>query len=116
MSFSDNSYKSEARAIAFTGHALIWQVTQNNCGEKKKQTVKALGLRSLTLRATGQPAGWLERCSTLDLIPASIGVPPSFRCDIPSSGTGSWEGIYDYEIDGDSIIPGDPGVDVRRNG
>jgi hypothetical protein len=114
--FADTSFKHERKAIAWTDHALIWEVRSNGCGELKKLSGKALGLKHLKLKATGAPAAWRDRCSALDFVPATIHTPLCMRCDIPSSQTGNWEGVYEYEIDGDSVEPVDPGVDVKRNG
>jgi hypothetical protein len=114
--FADASFKHETKAIAWTDHAVIWEVRTNGCGELKKISRKALGLKHLKLKATGAPAAWRDRCSGLDFVPARIHTPLPFRCHIPSAKEGNWEGVYEYEIDGDSVEPVDPGVDVRRNG
>jgi len=114
--FVDPGLKDERRAIAWTGHKLTWQVQSNACGEKTKSVAKALGLKHLKLKETGAPAAWFRQCGTLDHIPAKIEGSVSFECRIPSSKTGKWEGVYEYEIDGDSVEPVDPGVDIRRNG
>jgi hypothetical protein len=118
--FADTSFKSEQKAVAWTKHAVVWRVTANACGEKKKSTLKALGLKHFKLRNNGTAPAWLaSRCSTLSFVPDSIGEPPQFRCDIPSiddQETPPEPGIYDYAIDGDSVEPADPGLDLRRNG
>ena len=114
--FADTGLKDPQRAIAHTNHNVFWRVRSNACGEKTKGVAKALGLKFLKVKKTGNPAAWSGRCTTLDLIPAKIQTPLSFWCAIPSSQTGDWEGIYEYEIDGDSIEPLDPGLDVKRNG
>ena len=112
--FADTGLKDAGHAIAFTDHNVFWQVRSNACGEKTKAVAKALGLKFL--KKTGTPAAWSSRCTTLDLIPARIHTPLSFWCAIPSAQTGPWEGIYEYEIDGDSVEPLDPGLDVRKDG
>lgn len=114
--FADTGLKDPGRAIAHTSHNVFWRVRSNACGEKTKAVAKALGLKFLKVKKTGKPAAWSGRCTTLDLIPAKIHTPLSFWCAIPSSKTGDWEGLYEYEIDGDSVEPLDPGLDVRRNG
>jgi hypothetical protein len=114
--FADTALKDERRAIAWTAHSVIWKVQSNGCGEKTKTVAKALGLKYLKRKKTGTPAAWLDQCSKLDHIPARIEAPLLFECKIPSSKTGDWEGIYEYEIDGDSVEPVDPGLDVKRNG
>jgi hypothetical protein len=114
--FADTGLKDAANAIAYTDHNVIWQVLSNACGEKTKAVAKALGLKYLKVKKTGNPATWSGRCTTLDIIPARIHTPLSFWCAIPSSLTGQGDETYEYEIDGDSVEPVDPGLDVRRNG
>lgn len=114
--FADTGLKDERRAIAWTAHSVIWQVQSNACGEKTKSVAKALGLKYLKRKKNGEPAAFFKECSKLDHIPAKIEGPLFFECKIPSSSTGNLEGIYEYEIDGDSVEPVDPGLDVRRNG
>jgi hypothetical protein len=116
--FDRTELKEAENAVAWTAHAVIWQVKSNGCGEKTKEKVdgKALGLRHLKLKGATEPAKWFNRCHPLNLVPARFETPPAFRCDIPSSETGTWEGVYEYEIDGDSIEPADPDIGVRRNG
>jgi hypothetical protein len=116
VSFVDQALKDPRKAIAHTDHAIVWRVVRNDCGEKQKVSSKALGLKHLRRQGAAEPAPWLGRCGALNLVPARIETPPEFRCDVPSSSTGTWEGVYDYEIDGDAIEPLDPGVDIRRNG
>ncbi len=116
--FAEPSLKDPTHAVAYTAHAVIWQVRSNACGEKAKTRPdgKALGLRFLRLRGATEPARWFDRCQPLNLVPGRFKTPPAFRCDIPSSETGTWEGVYEYEIDGDSVEPVDPGIGVKRNG
>ena len=115
--FADPKYKDPKVAVAYTNHAVIWSVTRNACGEKKKEKAdgKALGLNHLKDKS-GALAAWADRCPPLNLVPATIQTPLPFRCEIPSSKDGNWEGIYDYEIGGDSIEAVDPGLDVKKNG
>ena len=115
----DTGQKSAANAIGWTDHAVIWKVVANDCGEKKKVHGKALGLKSLKLKGTGNSAFWLKDCSDLACVPAGGGV--EFKCPIPTSVDPRWkwsgdEQIYEYEIDGDEVDPGDPDVGIRRNG
>ena len=116
--FAEPRFKDPQVAIAYTAHAVIWHVKRNDCGEKtrEKPEGKALGLRYLRRRGSTEPASWFGRCQPLSLVPARFRTPPVFRCDIPSSAQEGVEGLYEYEIDGDSIEPLDPGVDVKRNG
>ena len=116
--FAEPRFKEATVAVAYTAHAVIWQVRSNACGEKTKTKAggKALGLKHLKLKGTPEPAKWFDRCQPLNLVPARFKTPPAFRCDIPSSETGNWEGVYEYEIDGDSVEPLDPDIGVRRNG
>ena len=114
--FTDTGLKDARRAIAWTNHAVTWRVVRNDCGEKTKIDKKALGLKHLKVKSTGAPAAWFDQCSKLDHVPARIQDPVAFKCQIPSSQTGRWEGLYEYEIDGDSIEPLDPGLDVKRDG
>jgi len=112
--FEDTGLKNADRAIAWTNHAVIWQVTNKDCGEKTKIDKKALGLQYLKVKSTGKPAAWFKDCTKLDRVPATGTV--EFRCRIPSSATGKWEGVYEYVIDGDSVEPADPGIGVKKNG
>ncbi len=116
--FAEPRLKEATVAVAYTAHAVIWQVRSNACGEKAKTKPdgKALGLKFLRLRGAPEPAKWLDRCQPLNLVPARFKTPPAFRCDIPSSETGTWEGVYEYEIDGDSVEPLDPDIGVKRDG
>jgi hypothetical protein len=116
--FAQSRFKDATVAVAYTAHAVIWQVRSNACGEKTRVRPdgKALGLKFLRLKGASEPARWFDRCQPLNLVPARFKTPPVFRCDIPSSETGNWEGVYEYEIDGDSVEPADPDIGVRRNG
>jgi hypothetical protein len=114
VDLEDSHLKDPKNAVAYTNHRVIWQVVRNECGELRKITGKALGLKFLKLRDTGEQAAWFNSCRPLDLVPATGTV--DFDCRIPSSGTGHWEGVYDYAIDGDSVDPGDPGIGVKRDG
>ena len=125
VQFADAGDKDARKAVTSTAHAVVWRVVDNSCGEIKKNTAKALGLKFLKARKSGAPPFWLrDYCSSLPFIPAKVQTPLTFRCDIPSvddPGWGKeWEGVenieYDYEIDGDSVEPVDPGLDVKRNG
>jgi hypothetical protein len=115
--FADPRLKEARLAVAYTTNAVVWQVQRNTCGEKAKEKVdgKALGLKHLKLKSTGAPARWLNRCSRLDLVPASFRTPPAFRCDIPSADVEGVVGLYEYVIDGDAIEPADPDLDVKKN-
>jgi hypothetical protein len=117
--FRDVDLKKADRAIAWTGHSVIWHVVGNDCGERKKINKKALGLRYMRLKGTGEPAPWFKDCKALDNVPPGGG--GEFSCAIPSSKTEGWRWtddvlIYEYEIDGDEVEPGDPGIGVKRNG
>ncbi|HSD65941.1 MAG TPA: hypothetical protein VLF95_04530 [Vicinamibacteria bacterium] len=121
--FAEPRFKDAKVAVAYTAHAVIWQVRSNACGEKAKTKTngKALGLKYLKLRGARESAKWLDRCQPLNLVPARFKTPPTFRCDIPSVEAGGWEGteefqIYEYEIDGDSVEPLDPDIGIKRNG
>jgi hypothetical protein len=117
--FKDTGFKDAKRAVAWTGHTVTWQVVGNDCGEKTKIDKKALGLKYMKLKSTGEPAPWFKDCKPLDHIPAGGG--GKFSCPIPSSKTEGWHWtddvlIYEYVIDGDQVEPGDPDLGVRRNG
>jgi hypothetical protein len=121
--FVDTRLKEPKNAVAWTNHQVIWRVLRNACGEKVGQKGgKALGLRHLKRKANGKSALWFERCEQLHVVPAVFKTPPEIRCYIPSAK--AWpEGElledhneYEYEIDGDSVEPVDPGTDIRRNG
>jgi hypothetical protein len=112
--FTDTGQKDARHAVAWTDHAVIWRVVRNDCGEKTKIDKKALGLKYLKVKKTGAPAAWFDQCTKLDKVPAKD--PVDFKCQIPSSKTGDWEGVYEYEIDGDSVEPVDPDIGVKRNG
>jgi len=114
--FVDPGLKDAGHAIAWTAHAVTWQVRSNDCGEKKKTVAKALGLKHLKFKENGKTPEWFAQCTTLDAIPAKVQAPLAFKCPIPSFQTGVWIGLYEYEIDGDSVEPADPGLDIRRNG
>jgi hypothetical protein len=121
--FVDTRLKEPAHAVAWTNHQVIWRIVKNGCGEKTAEKGgKALGLRHLKRKATGNPTLWFDRCDLLKIIPAEFKTPPEFRCYIPSKD--AWprgepleeHNEYEYEIDGDSVEPLDPGTDIRRNG
>jgi hypothetical protein len=117
--FKDADLKKADRAVAWTGHSLIWHVVGNDCGDKKKIGKKALGLKYMKLKSTGEPAPWFKNCKSLDHVPPGGGGDVS--CVIPSSKTEGWQWtddvlIYEYVIDGDEVDPGDPDVGIRRNG
>jgi hypothetical protein len=124
--FEDTHLKDPRYAIAWTNHQIIWRVVRNGCGEKatEKANGKALGLRLLKAKGKTEPVKWFRRCPPLSLVPASFKTPPEIRCYIPSLN--DWptderlnereRNEYEYEIDGDSVEPVDPGVDIRRNG
>jgi hypothetical protein len=121
--FAESRFKDPAVAVAYTAHAVIWQVTKNDCGERKREKPdgKALGLKYLRRKGSTEPAPWLGRCQHLNLVPGRFRTPPAFRCDIPSAQSGGWDGsdevqIYEYEIDGDAVEPLDPGIGVKKNG
>ena len=112
--FADPRFKEKESAVAYTGHAVIWQVQSNGCGEKKKEKPggKALGLKHLKFKSSGAPSAWLKDCSRLDLVPATYETPPALQCTIPRED--AIVGIYQYEIDGDSVEPADPDLDVKK--
>jgi hypothetical protein len=123
--FQDAGLKDARRAIAWTNHAVIWRVVRNDCGERAKVDKKALGLKYLKLKSTGEPAPWFNQCGTLDRVPPTGNV--EFSCHIPSSqaegwkATGGWKStddvqVYEYVIDGDSVEPADPDIGIKRNG
>jgi len=115
----DSGLKDAKRAIGWTNHTVTWKVVGNDCGEKTKINKKALGLKSMKLKGTADSAFWLKGCSDLPRVPPGGGV--EFNCPIPTSTDPGWhwtvdEQIYDYEIDGDEVEPGDPGLGIKRNG
>ncbi len=115
----DTTKKDAANAIGWTNHAVIWKVVANDCGEKKKINKKALGLKSMKLKSTGEVPPWFKDCKPLDDVPPGGG--GDFRCQIPSSKDWRWERpdetkIYEYVIDGDEVEPGDPDLGIKRNG
>jgi hypothetical protein len=117
--FRDVAFKKADRAVAWTGHSVIWHVVGNDCGERTKVDKKALGLKYMRLKSSGEPAPWFKDCKPLDHIPAGGG--GEFTCPIPSSKSEGWRWngdvlIYEYEIDGDQVEPADPDVGVKRNG
>ena len=124
--FADTRLKDPNYAVAWTNHQIIWRVVRNGCGEKatEKANGKALGLRLLKAKGKPESVKWFRRCPPLTLVPASFKTPPEIRCFIPSAK--DWpadeplqereKNEYEYEIDGDSVEPVDPGVDIRRNG
>jgi hypothetical protein len=117
--FKDVSFKKADRAVAWTNHAVTWRVVGNDCGEKTKIDKKALGLKYLKLKSTGEEPSWFRECGKLDRIPAKGAV--EFRCQIPSVQAGGWEPneklkIYEYVIDGDQVEPADPDIGARRDG
>jgi|OpeIllAssembly_1097287.scaffolds.fasta_scaffold788386_2 hypothetical protein len=103
-------------ATAYTGFQVIWEVTKNDCGDVKKGNRKALGLRFLKDKPKQQPAPWFHRCSTLPFVPGEFTKGPQFGCSIPPVASGTIEGKYEYEIDGDFVEPLDPELDVKRGG
>jgi hypothetical protein len=102
-------------AVAYTGYQVIWRVTKNACGDQKKGTLgkKALGLGFLKDRPNGKAAKWLDRCTTLPFVPGTFDTPPQIVCFIPWAKESDIEGRYDYAIDGDTVDPLDPDLDVR---
>jgi len=120
--FVDTRLKEPAHAVAWTNHLLIWRIVRNDCGEKlADKGGKALGLRYLKRKDNGNPARWFDRCGVLNVVPTRFKTPPEIRCYIPSAETwpadrGQLDGVHEYEIDGDSVEPLDPGTDIRRNG
>lgn len=122
VTFVDPAFKEAGTAIAWTAHSIVWQVQSNGCGEKKSKLAgKALGLRHMKLRRTGEAATWIDRCSKLHLIPTTIRTPLQLRCEIPSAQGGDWqpdelERVYEYEIEGDEIEPLDPDIGIKKNG
>lgn len=103
--------KEAARAVAYTGYQVIWRVTSNRCGDKKKGGGKALGLKSL--KGKKDQMDWLDRCTTLPFVPAVFDKPPQIVCFIPWKADGDIVGEYEYFVDGDDVDPLDPGLDVR---
>jgi len=106
----DSSMKT---AVVYTGFQVIWPVTKNECGDLQKITKKALGLKFLKHQSDGRPAKWFKDCSVLNSVPARSSGPLSFGCLIPDKTVPDVLGLYEYEIDGDSVEPQDPGLDVR---
>jgi hypothetical protein len=101
------------RAVAYTGYQVIWRVTQNECGDVKKGALKALGLKFIRHQHGGPPAKWRDQCTTLPFVPAVFDTPPQVVCFVSSATEGDVEGEYEYELNGDSVDPVDPDLDVR---
>ncbi len=116
----DPGLKDAKRARVPTTYTVTWKVVGNDCGEKTKINKKALGLKSMKLKGTAaDSAFWLKGCSDLPRVPPGGGV--EFNCPIPTSTDPGWhwtgdEQIYEYEIDGDEVEPGDPDLGIKRNG
>jgi hypothetical protein len=115
VSFDNSGLKQATHAVAYTGYQVIWRVTKNECGDQKKGLLgnKALGLRFLKDKRKGKPAKWLDRCTTLPFVPGEFVTPPEILCFIPWAKEGDIEGQYEYQIDGDTVDPLDPDLDVR---
>jgi hypothetical protein len=115
VSFDNADFKLAQHAVAYTGFNVTWQVTKNDCGDLKKLKKKALGLKYLKVKG-GQTAKWIKNCTDLSDVPGQFSSPPAFLCQIPVADEGDIEGLYEYEIDGDSVEPKDPDLDVKRGG
>jgi hypothetical protein len=121
--FAKPRLKDAKVAIGYTGHAVIWEVKRNGCGEKtrNKEGAKALGLKFLKRRGAAEAPKWFDTCQWINVVPSRFQTPPAFRCDVPSTKDQPWEGtdeiqFYEYEIDGNSVEPADPGLGIKRNG
>jgi hypothetical protein len=104
-------------AVAYTGYQVIWRITKNECGDLKKKEIfpnKALGLRFLRDKAKKHDAKWSDRCTTLPFVPREFVTPPEIRCFIPWEAEGNIVDLYEYGLDGDSVEPLDPELDVRK--